>query len=483
MCGLIGIVSRSAPISQAIHDGLTVLQHRGQDAAGMVTDQDNHFYIHKDTGLVRDVFDTSDMMRLAGTAGIGHVRYPTRGGFGVEEAQPLYVNSPYGIALAHNGQLVNSSALRSELHQSGYRHLNTGSDSEVLINVLAEELQHQPLDRSPSEKVLKAVSCVHKRCHGGYAAVALIAGYGMVAFRDPDGIRPLVYGRRKVRGRWEYVFASESVAIDMLDYEFVRDVYAGEVIFISDDGVMHSNYKEPPDTVPHTCLFEYVYLARPDSIIDGLSVYQARLRMGEALGKRILRDWKDHDIDVVIPVPDTGRTVALPLARSIGVDYREGFVKNRYSLRSFIMPGQVVRQRTVRQKLNTIDQEFTGKNVLLVDDSLVRGTTAQEIVQMARAAGARRVYLASAAPPVRFPNYYGIDIPDAGDLIANGRDEEEVGKLIGADRLIYQRLDDMVEAILCDSSVKREFDASCFNGVYVSGYPPEANPLAGSGSA
>ena len=484
MCGLIGIVSRSAPLSQAIYDGLTMLQHRGQDAAGIVTDKEGRFYMRKNTGLVRDVFEMSDMVHLLGTAGIGHVRYPTSGGFSAEEAQPLYVNSPYGIALAHNGQLVNSTALRAELRQSGYRHLNTGSDSEVLINVLADELQRQPADLAPADKVLKSMAGVHRRCSGGYAAVALIAGYGMVAFRDPCGIRPLVFGSRQVEGGREYVFASESVAINMLDYEVTRDVYPGEAIFISSDGVMHSNCPEPPSTQPRTCLFEYVYLARPDSIMDGLSIYQARLRMGEALAGRILRDWPDNDIDVVIPVPDTGRTVALPLASAIGVDYREGFVKNRYSPRSFIMPGQIVRQRTVRQKLNAIHQEFTSKNVLLVDDSLVRGTTAREIVQMARAAGARRVYFASAAPPVRFPNYYGIDIPDTSELIGNGRDEAEVGRLIGADHLIYQNLDDMVEAILRDSPGICEFDASCFNGVYVAGQPLERanglSPMIGS---
>ena len=469
MCGIIGIWAHE-PVHQAIYDGLTMLQHRGQDSCGIATGEGNRLFLHKGNGLVRDVFHSPDiMLGLRGSMGIGHVRYPTDGGYGADEAQPFYVGSPYGITLGHNGQLVNSRALRDRLFHDGLRHLNTNSDSEVLLNVLAEELQRAGGLQLGVEQIYAAVGRLFERCRGGYAVTALVAGRGVLAFRDPHGIRPLVLGRRAASGRGpEYAFASESAAIDFLGFELLGDLAPGEVAFVSATGRLHRRVcARPAEASPHPCVFEYVYLARPDAIMDGISVYKARLRMGELLADRILADWPGHDIDVVIPVPDTSRTSALPLSHRLGVKYREGFVKNRYIPRTFIMPGQAVRRKSVRRKLNAIELEFRGKNVLLVDDSLVRGTTACEIVQMARAAGARKVYFASAAPPVRYPNHYGIDIPSAEELIAHDRTPAEVCARIGADRLYYQGLDDLLEAVRRGNPLLRDFDASCFDGRYL----------------
>ena len=409
MCGIIGIVGHSE-VNQALYDGLTVQQHRGQDAAGIMTcDQNGRFYLRKDNGLVKDVFHTRHMIRLKGSMGIGHIRYPTAGCSNSAESQPFYVNSPFGIALAHNGNLTNTQLLSDQLFKSDRRHLNTGSDSEVLLNVLAHELQTSGKLKPQPEDIFKAVSEVHKRCKGAYAAVAMIAGVGMLAFRDPYGIRPAVIGKRDSEQGTEYVVASESVVMDTLDFEFMRDVQPGECIFIDMEGSFHSQQcAENPVKSP--CIFEYVYFARPDSMMDGISVHKSRMRMGTKLAEKIKREFPDHDIDVVIPIPDTSRSAALQLSYDLGVVYREGFIKNRYIGRTFIMPGQQQRKKSVRQKLNAIDLEFRDKNVLLVDDSIVRGTTSQQIVQMARDAGAKKVYLASAAPPVRFPNVYGIDI-------------------------------------------------------------------------
>jgi len=482
MCGLIGIVARG-PVNQALCEGLTVLQHRGQDAAGLVTCEGNRLFLRKGNGLVRDVFSAEDMIQLRGRQGIGHVRYPTAGGFSAAEAQPLYVRLPYGMVLAHNGQLTNSAEQRREISRGRPDCLRTGSDSEVLLQVLADELRRADRTRLEPAQIFEAVRGVHRRCRGGYAVVALIAGHGLLAFRDPHGIRPLVFGCRDSRGGKEYVFASESVAIDILDFQRVRDLAPGEAVFVSGDGAFHSRSWQGMSAAPSPCLFEFVYLARPDSVIDGISVYEARLRMGEALARAIQKRWPEHDIDVVIPVPETGRTAALPLARRLGVEYREGLVKNRYVPRTFIMPGQRVRKRSVRQKLNAIGAEFRGKNVLLVDDSLVRGTTSRQIVQMARNAGARKVYFASAAPPVRYPNYYGIDIPSAEELIAHGRGEREICELVGADRLFYQGLDDLVQAVRQGNPSISRFDASCFDGVYMTGdRGPGGGPTADAGA-
>ena len=406
MCGIIGMVARS-PVNQSIYDGLTVLQHRGQDAAGIITCDGERLHLRKNNGLVRDVFHTRHMLRLFGNMGIGHVRYPTAGCESSAEAQPFYVNSPYGISLAHNGNLTNSNKLKQELFQEDLRQINTDSDSEVLLNVFAHELQQHGKLKVEVDDVFKAVAGVHRRCRGAYAAVAMITGYGVVAFRDPFGIRPLVYGRQETPQGDNFMVASESVALDALGYELIRDVAPGEAVFISLDGKLHTRQcAESPTVMP--CIFEYVYLARPDSIIDDVSVHKARLRMGEKLADKILRVRPDHDIDVVIPIPDTSRTSALQLANNLGLKFREGFIKNRYIGRTFIMPGQQQRKKSVRQKLNAIDLEFRGKNVLLVDDSIVRGTTSSQIIDMAREAGAKKVYFASAAPPVRFPNVYGI---------------------------------------------------------------------------
>ncbi|MEN8170148.1 MAG: amidophosphoribosyltransferase [Pseudomonadota bacterium] len=468
MCGIIGIVGKG-PVNQAIYDGLTVLQHRGQDAAGIITCDDKRLYLRKDNGLVSDVFRTSHMRRLQGNMGIGHVRYPTAGCSSSAEAQPFYVNSPYGIALAHNGNLTNADTLMEDLFREDLRHINTSSDSEILLNVFAHELQRQGKYRVDENDIFEAVSRVHDRIKGGYAVVSLLIGYGIVAFRDPNGIRPLIIGKRSTDQGNEYMVASESVAINSLGFERVRDVEPGEVVFIDMAGNFYSR-QCAKDPVHSPCIFEYVYFARPDSIIDGISVYKARLRMGETLAKKIERVFPDHDIDVVIPIPDTSRTSAMQLANELNILYREGFIKNRYIGRTFIMPGQQQRKKSVRQKLNPIELEFRGKNVLLVDDSIVRGTTSQQIIQMARDAGANKVYFASAAPPVRHPNVYGIDMPSKEELIGHDRNEEQIAELIGADRLIYQDLDDLIEAVLYKKSkLVRRFDTSVFNGEYVTG--------------
>jgi len=467
MCGIVGIVAKN-PVNQAIFDALTVLQHRGQDAAGMVTYDRGRLYLRKDNGMVRDVFHTRHMLNLKGNVGIGHVRYPTAGCSSSAEAQPFYVNSPYGITLAHNGNLTNGESLKKELFVEDLRHLNTDSDSEVLLNVLARELERSGKLRLEVDDVFDAVTRLHQRCKGGYAAVAMITGFGVLGFRDPHGIRPVSFGQRDTAQGREYIIASESVAIDTLDFELTRDIKPGEAVFITNEGEIFTR-QCAKDARYSPCIFEYVYLARPDSIIDDISVYKARLRMGEALARKILKLRPDHDIDVVIPIPDTGRTSALPLAYHLGLKYREGFIKNRYIPRTFIMPGQAVRKKSVRQKLNAIDLEFQGKNVLLVDDSIVRGTTSGEIIQMARDAGAKKVYFASAAPPVKYPNVYGIDMPSASELIASNRSEEEIADKIGADWLVYQDLDDLIDAVSFGDESIKEFDLSCFNGEYVTG--------------
>ena len=467
MCGIVGIVSRS-PVNQLIYDALVVQQHRGQDAAGIMTMDGERMHLRKDNGLVRDVFHTRHMLRLPGNVGIGHVRYPTAGCSSSAEAQPFYVNSPYGICLAHNGNLTNADDLKRELFMDDQRHLNTDSDSEVLLNVLANELQQPGKVRIGVDDIFSAVASVHRRCRGAYAAVAMIAGYGVLGFRDPYGIRPAVYGKRATEQGPEYMIASESVALVANGFEIVRDIAPGEAVFIDLNGELHTRQcADHPMYSP--CLFEYVYLARPDSIMDDVSVYKARLRMGEKLAAKIQRTWPDHDIDVVIPIPDTSRTSALQLANTLGLLYREGFIKNRYIGRTFIMPGQKQRKKSVRQKLNAIDLEFRGKNVLLVDDSIVRGTTSQQIIQMARDAGASKVYFASAAPPVRYPNVYGIDMPSVQELVASGRTDEQIRQEIGADRLIYQDLQDLIDAAREGNPAIQRFDASCFDGVYVTG--------------
>ena len=468
MCGVIGIVTKQ-PVSQALYDALTVLQHRGQDAAGIVTWSDDHgLKQRKSNGLVRDVFRHRHMMRLKGHVGIGHVRYPTAGGSKSSEAQPFYVNSPYGICLAHNGNLTNYEELAELLIRDDRRHLSTNSDSEVLLNVFAHELQTRVNGSPTPENIFDAIDAVHRRCRGGYAVVALIVGFGIVAFRDTHGIRPLVLGERTAADGKDYMVASESVALDILQFTRVRDVRPGECIYIENNGTFHC--RDYSGAVSYTpCIFEHVYFARPDSILDNLSVYKARLRMGEQLAGKIVRDFPDHDIDVVIPIPDTSRTAALQVAYHLGVKYREGFIKNRYIGRTFIMPGQAQRAQSVRHKLNAIDLEFRGKNVLLVDDSIVRGTTSKQIIKLAREAGARRVYFASAAPPVRYPNVYGIDMPAASELIANGRSVVEIQELIGADRLIYQDLQGLIRSVRHDNSEISEFDTSCFSGEYVTG--------------
>lgn len=465
MCGIVGIVGRSS-VNQLLYDSLSLLQHRGQDAAGIVTCDGNKFFLRKNNGLVTDVFRTEDMVQLQGNMGIGHVRYPTAGCSSSAEAQPFYVNSPYGIAMAHNGNLTNASELKAQLFKDDLRHINTESDSEILLNVFAHELyKHNKLSVSP-EEIFEAVSGVHKRCRGGYAVVAAIVGKGVLAFRDPFGIRPVVYGKRETENGREYMVASESVALHALGFDLVRDLAPGEAVFIDMDGNFHSQQcAEKPKSYP--CIFEYVYFARPDSIIDDVSVYKARLRMGQKLAEKILRLRPEHDIDVVIPIPDTSRTSALEVAYHLGVKYREGFIKNRYIGRTFIMPGQTQRKKSVRQKLNAIDLEFKGKNVMLVDDSIVRGTTSQQIIQMARDAGANKVYMASAAPAVRYPNVYGIDMPSPKEFVADNKTDEEVAEAIGADWLIYQDLEDLIEAVHKGNISINSYDCSCFDGHYV----------------
>jgi len=467
MCGIVGIFS-SSPVNQGLYDALTVLQHRGQDAAGIVTLKNGKMFLRKANGLVKDVFHTRHMRRLQGNIGVGHVRYPTAGCASSAEAQPLYVNSPYGIVLAHNGNLTNKNELKKELSDIDHRHINTSSDSEILLNIFAHELQRISSGDVTPELIFEAVSKVYKRCKGAYSAVVMIAGYGIVCFRDGYGIRPVVYGRKEVNGTDEYMFASESVALDALGFKLERDVRPGEAIYIDQHGKFHCQQcTKAVDPAP--CIFEHVYLARPDSFMDNASVYRSRLQMGEKLADKITREWPEHDIDVVIPIPDTSATSAMQLAHRLNVKLRHGFVKNRYIGRTFIMPGQEVRKKSVRQKLNAIGIEFSGKNVLLVDDSIVRGTTSEQIVEMARDAGANKVYFASAAPPVRYPNVYGIDMPSAHELIAHGKTEDEVGEIIGADKMIYQDLDDLVESCLAPNSTNTRFDTSVFDGKYVTG--------------
>ena len=467
MCGIIGILAKG-PVNQAIYDGLTVLQHRGQDAAGIITSDGERVYLRKDNGLVRDVFQAAHMLQLRGHMGIGHVRYPTAGCASSAEAQPFYVNSPFGLTLAHNGNLTNAAELKDELFREDLRHINTSSDSEILLNVFAHELHTVAKLRLTPEEIFRAVAGVHRRCRGAYAVTLMIAGVGVLAFRDPHGIRPVVYGRRDTDQGPEHLFASESVALDVLGYDLVRDVEPGEAIFIDMDGQMFARQcAQRPRHAP--CIFEHVYMARPDSIIDGIAVYKTRLRMGEKLARKILREWPDHDIDVVIPIPDTSRTAALQMAHAMDVKYREGFIKNRYIGRTFIMPGQAQRKKSVRQKLNAIELEFKGKNVLLVDDSIVRGTTSMQIIQMAREAGANKVYFASAAPPVRFPNVYGIDMPSVNELVAHGRSVEQIATEIGADYVIFQDLQDLIDAAHEGNPKIKEFDTSCFDGVYITG--------------
>jgi amidophosphoribosyltransferase len=468
MCGIVGIVGKQ-PVNQSLYDALLVLQHRGQDAAGIVTSAEQKLHMRKDNGLTRDVFRTRHMLQLRGNMGIGHVRYPTAGQSSSAEAQPFYVNSPYGIVLAHNGNLTNADALKRQVFLDDLRHINTESDSEILLNVLAHELQALDKLRIDEQDIFTAVEGVHRRCIGGYAAVAMIPGIGIVGFRDPHGIRPMVYGRRETSAGAELMIASESVALDTLGFELISDVAPGEAVFISVDGALHTK-QCAPQPVLSPCIFEFVYFARPDSIIDNISVHKSRSRMGKKLAAKIKRDWADHDIDVVIPVPDTSRTAALQLANALNLPYAEGFIKNRYIGRTFIMPGQKVRKKSVRQKLNAIDLEFRKKNVLLVDDSIVRGTTSKQIIQMARDAGANKVYFASAAPPVRFPNVYGIDMPVAAELIAHGRTEPEIETELGCDRLIFQELRDLIEAVQKKGkSLVDRFDTSVFDGVYVTG--------------
>jgi amidophosphoribosyltransferase len=470
MCGIIGIVGKSE-VAAALYDGLTVLQHRGQDAAGIATVEGEKLRLHKGAGLVRDVFQPETMLKLRGRIGIGHCRYPTAGSESTAEAQPFYVNSPYGIALAHNGNLVNTESLRREMYEDDRRHINTDSDSEILLNIFAHELQIQERHALTPDHIFKAVAGVHQRARGGYAIVSLLLGYGIVAFRDPYGIRPLVLGERDTGEGKEYAVASESVALDILGFKRLRDIAPGEAVLLSLDGKLFSRHCA--EGYPHApCIFEYVYLARPDSMIEDVSVYKARLRMGERLAAKIQRMWPDHDIDAVIPIPDTARTAASSLATALGLPMREGFVKNRYIGRTFIMPGQSERVKSVRRKLNAIELEFRNKNVLLVDDSIVRGTTSKQIIQMAREVGAKKVYFASAAPPVRFPNVYGIDMPAPGELVAHGRTDEEVQTLIGADWLVYQDLDDLVAAVADGNEKLTRFDTSCFSGEYVTGVEP-----------
>ena len=467
MCGLVGIVGKS-DIAPEIYDALTVLQHRGQDAAGIMTCSGGRFNQRKSEGLVRDVFRQQHMQTLHGSIGIGHVRYPTAGSTGAALAQPFYVNSPYGIALAHNGNLTNSEQLTRELFQDDLRHLNTDSDSEVLLNVFAHEMQTLGKLNPHAEDIFTAVAAVHRRCCGGYAAVGLVVNYGVLGFRDPLGIRPLVVGvRESARGK-EYMLASESVALDVLGFSLVSDVAPGEAVFIDMEGVLHRRQCAQSPSL-HPCIFEHVYFARPDSLMDEISVYKTRMRQGEALGKKVRRLRPELQIDVVIPIPDTSRIAAQSMAYELDIKFREGLMKNRYIGRTFIMPGQNQRRKSVRQKLNPVPLEFEGKNVMLVDDSIVRGTTCRQIIDMARDAGAAQVYFASAAPPVRYPNVYGIDMPSASELIAHGRTVEEVCALIGADWLVYQDLDDLIRSSLEGNPEVDGFDCSVFNGEYVTG--------------
>jgi amidophosphoribosyltransferase len=470
MCGIVGIVAQS-PVNQMLYDGLTMLQHRGQDAAGICTAEGHMFHMHKGRGLTRDVFRTRDMRNLSGHMGIAHCRYPTAGNaFNSAEAQPFYVNSPFGVVLGHNGNLINTDALRRELFSDDKRHINTTSDSEVLLNVLAHELSDaaQGQYRLTPEHIFRAVSGVHQRCLGAYSIVAMIAGYGLLAFRDPNGIRPLVLGRHDSPAGVEFMVASESVAIESLGFSVVRDVLPGEAILVDSSGNLTSR-QCAANTSLNPCIFEWVYFARPDSVIEGVSVYEARARLGRSLAQKIVRAGFGGKVDVVVPIPDTSRPSAVEVAQVLGVPYREAFIKNRYIGRTFIMPGQAERKKSVRQKLSPIGMEFKGKNVLLVDDSIVRGTTSKEIVQMARDCGAKNVYFASAAPPVRYPNVYGIDMPTASELIANGRTDAEIAEAISADAVFYQDVEAMVADVQALNPKIKRFDISCFDGTYITG--------------
>ena len=468
MCGIVGVVSHG-PVNQLIYDALLLLQHRGQDAAGIATSHGNTFSMHKANGLVRDVFRTRNMRSLPGNSGIGQCRYPTAGSSSEEEAQPFYVNAPFGITLAHNGNLTNADQLKIEMFKKDRRHINTDSDSEVLLNVLAHEMQQGTSSFSLDPSILfKAVAALHRRVRGSYAVVAQIAGYGLLAFRDPYGIRPLCIGFNDTENGTEYLVASESVALEGLGFHFLRDVMPGEAIFIDNEGKLY-NEQCADNPVLNPCAFEFVYLARPDSVIDGASVYATRLKMGEYLAEKIRREFSAGDIDVVMPIPDSSRPSAMELAMILNLDYREGFIKNRYIGRTFLMPGQAIRRKSVRQKLNAISAEFKGKSVLLVDDSIVRGTTSREIVQMARDSGAKRVIFASAAPPVKFPNVYGIDMPTRSELIAHGRTEEQVRREITADALVYQDIDALKSSITDVNPMLKKFEASCFDGDYITG--------------
>lgn len=467
MCGIVGIVGKG-PVNQDIYDALTVLQHRGQDAAGIMTIDDGMFHLRKENGLVRDVFRTRHMKRLTGNVGIGHVRYPTAGSSSSAEAQPFYVNSPFGIAFAHNGNLTNAHELQAEVFSIARRHINTTSDSELLLNIFAHALQNAAGFEVKPEEIFSAVETVHTKIRGAYAVVAAIIGNGMVAFRDPFGIRPLVLGKRQSEHGDEYMVASESVALDSVGFTFVRDVAPGEAVYVNEKGELFTKQcAKNPSCNP--CIFEFVYFARPDSFIDGISVYASRVNMGRKLGEKIAREWADLDIDVVIPIPETSMDVALQIAVTLDKPYRQGFVKNRYIGRTFIMPGQTQRRKSVRRKLNAISSEFKGKNVLLVDDSIVRGTTSEQIIEMARESGANKVYFASAAPEIRFPNVYGIDMPSANELIAYGREIEQICECIKADGLIFQDIDDLVDAVREENSAITRFETSVFDGNYITG--------------
>ena len=468
MCGIVAVFGTNHVIHD-IYESLTVLQHRGQDASGILTNNNGKINLRKSLGLVRDGFDYRHINRLKGHLGIGHVRYPTAGNAeNSSEAQPFYVNSPYGIGLAHNGNLINSQDLKNNLFSEDLRHINTKSDSEILLNVFAHELQLHSKDSFTADDIFYAVAGVHRRVKGAYSVVALIADRGILAFRDPKGIRPLCYGTRIVNGKTEVMIASESVALDSTGYKLERDIKPGEAIYIDVDGKIFT--RECSEANEHTpCIFEYVYFARPDTILDGISVYRARMKMGETLAKKILSEWKDHDIDVVIPIPDTSRISALELSTSLKVPFREGFIKNRYIGRTFIMPEQQQRIKSVKRKLNAIMTEFKDKNVLLVDDSIVRGTTSKQIIEMARDAGAKKVYMASAAPPVKFPNVYGIDMPASNEFVAHNKSIEQISKFIGADKLVYQNLEDLISSVIDGTTSIKNFDSSCFNGDYVTG--------------
>ena len=469
MCGIVGVSSNSPTASLSIYNALTVLQHRGQDAAGMaVVNEDNFLSMHKQNGLVRDAFNEADMIRLKGSLGIGHVRYPTSGTIDSSQAQPFYVNSPHGIILVHNGNLVNTVKLREELNKQDFRHINTASDSEVLINIFASSLEKNTSGELVDDDIVRAVEEVHRRVEGAYSVIVIILGYGLVAFRDPHGIRPLVFGSKD---EFNHMIASETVALDCLGYTVNRDVSPGETIIIKSDGYI-SNYKYKSNKLFSPCIFEFVYLARPDSTIEQVNVYESRLSMGYYLAEKI-KDTLTSDeldsIDVIIPIPTTSRTSALPISIALKKDLKEGFIKNRYIGRTFIMPGQKIRKKSVRQKLNAINIEFKDKNVLLVDDSIVRGNTSKQIITMAREAGAKKVFFASASPPIRYPNVYGIDMPYVEELVAHGRSVDEISNKIGADKLIYQDLDDLIASVKGDHNHLESFDCSCFNGEYITG--------------